>query len=188
MIGIGRSFPCEVSFPTATQSQLNSITQVTIDVLQVVWFLRPTNVKEKPSLLAKDEYPVTATVTVQPSIEPQIASLPLLDPMVHGRFSSEHVRVRHLLQIVFHRRWKKKVEWTTDVEIFHRDIGWEARGVKGVIEAVRGQEGDYWQEGKNQLLPKDQRLPKGKSSEEKSLNEKVSEDTSLAQQTEKLQL
>lgn len=37
------------------------------------------------------------------------------------------------------------------MEIYHRDLGWEARGVKGVIEVVRGQEGDYWPEAKDQV-------------------------------------
>jgi hypothetical protein len=132
-----------VSFPAATASQLQSITQITIDILQIVWFLRPTESKEHPQLLAKDIYPITAQVTVQPSIEPIKASLPLPDPIIHGRFSSDNLRVRHLLQIEFHRRWfGKKVEWEGDVEIFHRDIGWEARGVKGTLEIVRGQEGE----------------------------------------------
>ena len=145
-------------------------------------------IKEKPTLLAKDEYPITATVTVQPSTDPQTVSLPLPDPMVHGRFSSDHIRVRHLLQLVFHRRWKKKVEWTTDVEIFHRDLEWEMRGVKGVIEAVRGQEGDYWPEGENQLLPKkDEKPSEGKSSEERTLNGKSEGEGRFVQQTDKLQ-
>jgi len=107
--------------------------------------------------------------------------------MVHGRFSSDHIRVRHLLQLVFHRRWKKKVEWTTDVEIFHRDLEWEMRGIKGVIEVVRGQEGDYWPEGENQLLPKKQeklpegKPPEGKPSEERSLNGKSGRENPFVQ-------
>lgn len=79
-------------------------------------------------------------------------SLPLPDPIIHGRFSSNRLCVRHKLQIIFHRRWfVKKIEWEEDVEIYHRDLGWEARGVKGVIEVVRGQEGDYWPEAKDQV-------------------------------------
>jgi hypothetical protein len=50
-----------------------------------------------------------------------------------------------MLQVTFHRRmFSKKFEWQTDVEIFHRDLGWEARGVKGILEVVRGQEGADW--------------------------------------------
>jgi hypothetical protein len=185
---VGRSFPCEVSFPTATASQLHSITHVTIDIIQMVWFLRPGSRKEKPFLLAKDEYPITATVNVSPSTEPQTATLPLPDPMVHGRYTSDHIRVRHALQLFFHRRWKKKVEWTTEVEIFHRDLGWEARGLKGVVEAVRGQEGDYWPEGENQLMAKKEGgSSKGKSSEEDGSNGKDSGET-LVVETEKLKL
>ena len=101
-------------------------------------------VKEKPILLAKDIYPITASVTVKPSSQPQRASLPLPDPIVHGRFTSEHLRVRHILQVTFHRRlFGKKVEWEGEVEIFHRDLGWETRGEQGILEIVRGQEGDY---------------------------------------------
>lgn len=71
-------------------------------------------------------------------------TLPLPDTIIHGRFSSDRLRVRHLLKVVFHRRWfEKKVEWEMEVEIFHRDLGWEARGVQGVLEVVRGQEGDF---------------------------------------------
>jgi hypothetical protein len=147
-IGIGRSFPIEISFPDATPTQLQSITHITIDILQIVWFLRPTRHKEHPQLLAKDKYPITAQVTVIPSLEPQKASLPLPDPTIHGRFSSDHLRVRHLLQITFHRHWfGKKVEWEGDIEIFHRDIGWEARGIQGTLEVVRGQEQDFGNPG-----------------------------------------
>jgi hypothetical protein len=39
------------------------------------------------------------------------------------------------------------------VEIFHRDVGWEARGVQGALEIVRGQEGDYLPEETNQARP-----------------------------------
>ena len=139
--------------PTATSLELHSITHITIDILQIVWFLRPTEHKEKPILLAKDIYPVTATVTVEPSNEPQRVSLPLPDPMIHGRFSSDRLRVRHMLQVTFHRRWfAKKVEWEGDVEIFHRDLGWETRGVQGILEMVRGQEGEYWPDGNDRLL------------------------------------
>ena len=110
----------------------------------MVWFLRPTRRKEHPQLLAKDIYPITAQVTVIPSTESQKASLPLPDPTIHGRFSSDNLRVRHLLQITFHRHWfGKKIEWEGDIEIFHRDIGWEARGVQGTLEIVRGQEQDF---------------------------------------------
>ena len=35
------------------------------------------------------------------------------------------------------------MEWEGDIEIFHRDIGWEARGVQGTLEIVRGQEQDF---------------------------------------------
>ena len=141
-----------MSLPTATPSQIHSITHITIDILQIVWFLRPTKQKEKPILLAKDIYPITAQVTVEPSTEPQRASLPLPDPIIHGRFSSERLRVRHILQVVFHRRWfEKKVEWEVDVEIFHRDLGWETRGVQGILEMVRGQEGEFWPNGKERF-------------------------------------
>jgi len=70
--------------------------------------------------------------------------MPLPDPTIHGHYSSDRLRVRHQLQVIFHRKWLgKKFEWEGEVEIFHRDIGWEARGVEGVEEIVRGQEGDY---------------------------------------------
>jgi hypothetical protein len=155
----------------------------------MVWFLRPGSRKEKPFLLAKDEYPITATVNVSPSTEPQTATLPLPDPMVHGRYTSDHIRVRHALQLFFHRRWKKKVEWTTEVEIFHRDLGWEARGMKGIIEAVRGQEGDYWPEGKDQLIAKkDTTNLTGKSSEENGSDGKSSGETLVVETEKKLKL
>jgi hypothetical protein len=124
---------------------LNSISNITIDLYQIVWFLRPTKQKVKPELLAKDEYPITTTATVQPSNQVQRAELPLPDPLIHGRFTSDRLRVRHSIQVTFHRKWfAKKVIWDGDVEIFHRDVGWEARGVQGIMEIVRGQEGDYW--------------------------------------------
>ena len=114
----------------------------------MVWFLRPTEHKERPTQLAKDIYRITSTGNLEPSNEPQRVSLPLPDPIIHGRFSSDRLRVRHLLKIVFHRRWfGKKIEWEGEVEIFHRDLGWEARGVEGVLEIVRGQEGDFTAEG-----------------------------------------
>ena len=92
---------------------------------------------------------------MEPSNEPRRASLLLPDPMIHGRFSSDRLRVRHMLQITFHRRWfAKKVNWEGDVEIFHRDLGWETRGVQGVLEIVRGQEGEYWADAKDQILSK----------------------------------
>jgi len=135
--------------PKASPTQIHSITHITIDILQIVWFLRPTQHPEKPILLAKDIYPITPQVTVEPSTEPQRFSLPLPDPIIHGRFSSDRLRVRHILQVIFHRRWLgKKVEWEGEVEIFHRDLGWETRGVQGILEIVRGQEGDYWPDGK----------------------------------------
>jgi hypothetical protein len=153
-VGIGRSFPCEISFPAATTTQLHSITHITVDVLQQVWFLRPRENKTKPYLLAKDIYPITSTVTVQPSTTPQRVSLPLPDPTIHGHFTSPYLRVRHSLHVVFHRRWLgRKVEWEGEVEIFHRDVGWEARGVQGALEIVRGQEGDYSPDEANQAHP-----------------------------------
>lgn len=79
------------------------------------------------------------------SNEPQRVTLLLPDPIIHGHFTSDHLRVRHELRIVFHRKWfGKKVEWSEEVEIFHRDVGWETRGEEGILEIVRGQEGDYW--------------------------------------------
>jgi hypothetical protein len=154
MKGIGRSFPCEISFPMATSSQLHSITHITVVILQMVWFLQPTRVKERPRLLAKDVYPVTQVGQLEASIEPQRVSLPLPDPIIHGRYTSDVLRVRHGLQIVFHRRWLgKKVEWVGDVEIFHRDVGWETRGMDGVLEIVRGQEGDFGPLGELGVTP-----------------------------------
>lgn len=144
MVGIGRSFPCEVSIPTASLSQLHSFTHISIDILQLVWFLRPGQDKVKPELLAQDIYPITSTASIQPSSDPQRVTLPLPDPIIHGRFTSPHLRVRHQLRITFHRKWLgRKIEWLGDVEIFHRDVGWEARGIQGVQEVVRGQEEDY---------------------------------------------
>jgi hypothetical protein len=144
--GIGRSFPCEISFPAASESQLHSISHVDVDILQTVWFLNPTRNKVKPVLLSKDVYPITATAIAQPSTEPQRVTLPLPDPIIHGRFTSDHLRVRHELRAVFHRKWfGKKFEWREEVEIFHRDVGWETRGEQGILEIVRGQEGDYFQ-------------------------------------------
>jgi hypothetical protein len=95
-------------------------------------------------LLAQDIYPIASTAGVQPSNDPQRATLPLPDPTIHGHYTSDRLRVRHRLQVTFHRKWRKKVQWEGDVEIFHRDVGWEARGIQGVMEIVRGQEGDYW--------------------------------------------
>ena len=148
-IGIGRSFPIDISFPTATAAQLNSIAKITVDIVQIVWFLRPRCNKVRPSLLAKDEYKITRLETVLPSNEPQRATLPLPDPIIHGRFTSDRLRVRHSLEVTFHRkRFGKKFTWEGEVEIFHRDVGWEARGVEGIVETVRGQEGDYWPDGR----------------------------------------
>ena len=143
----------------ASPSQLHSISHITIDILQIVWFLRPTRYMEKPTLLAKDIYPITAQVTVEPSTEPQRVLLPLPDPIIHGRFSSERLRVRHILRVTFHRKWfGKKVEWDGDVEIFHRDLGWETRGLQGSLEIVRGQEGDFWPDKKEQILQSQETL------------------------------
>jgi hypothetical protein len=150
--GIGRSFPCEISFPMATPAQLHSITHISVTILQIVWFLVPTGDKVHPQLLAKDVYPVTVLAQVRPSIDPQPAQLPLPDPAIHGRYSSEHLRVRHALKLSFHRRWGRKFEWEEEVEIFHRDLGWELKGVKGILEVVRGEEGDDWTVGEEEML------------------------------------
>lgn len=75
------------------------------------------------------------------------------------------------------------------MEIFHRDLGWETRGVKGVVEAVRGQEGDYWPEGENQLIAKKEGgISTGKSSEDNGSNGKSSGDTLVEETQEKLKL
>jgi|SRR5579859_6963190 len=145
---MGRSFPCEVSFPNAGPSQLHSITHIEVNIWQIVWFLSRTDNPNKPRLLAKDSYPITATAELQPSTNPVRVSLPLPDPIIHGRFTSSRLRVRHQLQIIFHRKWfLKNVTWEGEVEIFHRDVGWESRGIQGVMETVRGQEGDFWPDG-----------------------------------------
>jgi len=155
LVGAGRKFPCEISFPMATLSQVNSITQINIDILQTVRFLRPSKMgPKKLTQLAMNVYPITPTATLElPSTtDPQVLTLPLPDPTIHGRFTSDHLRVRHQLRIIFHRKWfTKKLEWTDEVEIFHRDVGWETRGEKGVLEMVRG-EGDYWPMSDNKLL------------------------------------
>src|SRR5271156_5474825 len=73
-----------------------------------------------------------------------------------------------MLKINFHKRWfGKKIEWEDEVEIFHRDLEWEARGVQGTIEIVRGQEGEYWPEGKDQVSQIDEKLNEIKLNEEK---------------------
>jgi hypothetical protein len=142
--GIGRSFPCEISFPTASQTQLSSVSHIDVDLLQSVWFLKPSANKSRPTLLTKDVYPVTSLAVSNASNDPQRVSLPLPDPIIHGHFTSDYLRVRHELRVVFHRKWfGKKFEWTEEVEIFHRDLGWESRGEQGTLEIVRGQEGDY---------------------------------------------
>jgi hypothetical protein len=143
--GIGRYFPCEISFPTATARQLSSIGRIEVDILQFVWFTTPSNSVQRLTQLAKDVYPITWTETIEEAtIKPQSVSLSLADANIHGRFTSDYLRVRHQLRIVFHRKWfAKKFEWTGEVEIFHRDVGWETRGESGVLEIVRGQEGDY---------------------------------------------
>jgi len=152
--GVGRYFPCEISFPTASPSQLHSISHIEVDLLQLAWFMKPRPNHTKPELLAKDIYSVTKPESIHASVEPLTVRLPLPDPIIHGRFTSDHLRVRHQLRIVFHRKWfGKKVEWTEEVEIFHRDLGWESRGTQGVIEVVRGQEGDYFPNTPSQPLP-----------------------------------
>jgi hypothetical protein len=115
LTSLDHEFPLEISFPGASVAALNSITKVKISIFQKhVFFVPVEGIKRR----VIDSTPVTKLVTISPSVEPCLLSLPF-SPMILGRFTTARFRISHSLRLVFHRHWRHwRSTWEEDVEIF----------------------------------------------------------------------
>jgi hypothetical protein len=113
-------FPLEISFPRESLPALHSVTTITIHIFQSYTFLFNVNGFKKT---ATASIPVTKSMNVPPSIQPQLVSIPI-SPSTLGRFTSNCFRISHTLRLTFHRRGVHfKFTWNEGIEIFQQPTG-----------------------------------------------------------------